>query len=385
MCAHFLDDDDAYDAAVKGQTWWVGVPNKHNVTDDDQRDAFFSKLGGTASLLRAIEKDAQCPMTRCTQCGKSGAVRLLCQFYAPLEDIGLERVLYLLQCDRCSTKEASHVFAYRSTAYNPAAELANVKGSSDNVLRTAEVKGQNVEPPIFAESDDWGDDAAEEPDVPPTHPDDTMVPSSCLESHSASATASAAPHGPQPRHQHPFAVGTFAPNTSTKLALPCIALDVFEEPHAAPHRRGHNPQRGSKTNLSADDQLADAERSCGGDVVDRDSVEVDEETPDDRCSRRYMDRIGNLPSQCVRWCHGGAPLLCRLDDAPPPSIPQCECCGAPRVFECELVSPAIFFLAQGLREDQHSLHFGTVLCYTCSSDCDDSPYVKEYCFVQKEI
>jgi pre-rRNA-processing protein TSR4 len=382
-----LDDED-YESAQSAQSWWIGAPlSKHVVTDSEQDDAFFSKLGGLPSLLRSIERDSQCPLMKCTLCGKSNAARLLCQFYAPLEQKGLERVLYIVQCDRCSTKDFTHVFVYRSTAFNwdlmPESTLSAPQqpaaGPSSAAAPPANDKAQ-----LFEETDDWGEedtDATPAPTASSAHGETASLPVDLLEMKVEAPTVTAS-HAATPRPVVTLAApATYAPNSSKKIALAPMALDVFEEPHEAARPR----PRGARIAGSAEDQLMDAERDCGADVVDRDSMEADDESVDERCTRRYMERIRRYPSQCIRWCHSGAPLFCRADDQPPQPIPSCEHCGAPRVFECELVSPAIFFLTKGLPEDQHTLHFGTVLCYTCSADCDDSPYVKEYCFTQREI
>ncbi|CUG91302.1 programmed cell death protein 2, putative [Bodo saltans] len=379
-----LDDDD-YESAQLSQSWWIGLPlSKHVVTDAEQEDAFFSKLGGVPSLLRSIERDAQCPVMKCTLCGKCNASRLLCQFYAPLERQGLERVLYIVQCDRCSTKDSSHLFMYRSTAFNwdlmPESSIPSTSNQQQPAAATP--AAANDKEQLFEETDDWGDEDAEaeaSSSAPSPAPVPLELETKAVEVHAVSAPPTVVKSRPVVTLAAP---GTVVPNISKKIALPPLALDVFEEPQETSRTRPRGVRGGAST---AEDQLMDAERDCGEGVVDRDSMEADDESVEERCTRRYMEKIRRYPSQCIRWSHSGTPLFCRADDLPPQPIPPCDGCGAARVFECELVSPAIFFLTKGLPEDQHTLHFGTVLCYTCSADCDDHPYVKEYCFTQREI
>lgn len=75
------------------------------------------------------------------------------------------------------------------------------------------------------------------------------------------------------------------------------------------------------------------------------------------------------------------PLLITDKTLPAPSA--CHYCGAPRVFELQLMPPLVYLLKASSGVD---IEFGTVLVYTCSKSCwhDGSLACEEYICVQSE-
>lgn len=82
-----------------------------------------------------------------------------------------------------------------------------------------------------------------------------------------------------------------------------------------------------------------------------------------------------------RYQWNGTPLLITDKTSPTPS--PCQHCGAPRVFELQLMPPLVYLLRSG---SQVNVEFGTVLVYTCSRSCwrYGSSTLEEYIHVQSE-
>ena len=80
----------------------------------------------------------------------------------------------------------------------------------------------------------------------------------------------------------------------------------------------------------------------------------------------------------------------------------CDKCGSQRMFEVQLVSPAIYFLshhekggasasatntkADTSSEDEELLNFATIMIFTCSNPyCDiENKYVRDHVIIQQE-
>lgn len=363
---HGHEDDEEIEGGISLSQVWIGAPlTKYIVSDEDEGDAFFCKIGGVPSLFRAIgeAKEAHA-ITRCPSCEKSSPVRLLAQIYAPYKM--LDRVFYVLQCEKCSSPQRAFAFAVRSVNVN-----CEMRKDAQTAAAVARAVAEADAQPMFEETDDWGDESPVA-----GAKDQHQQPVEVAAPHSDMAASD------EQRTEYPVAPAGTLPMASKRGFLPCIGIEMFEEPCDA--RAGQKGKGGNKT-FSVEDQLSEVERTNGADVVDRDSVEDDDETVAERCMRRYVERIGRYPSQCVRWCADGAPLLCRDDEMPSSPLPVCSSCGAASRFEFQILSTAIYFLTRGLKESDHTLHFGTVLVYSCSADCDALPYTREYCFVQSEV
>jgi pre-rRNA-processing protein TSR4 len=68
---------------------------------------------------------------------------------------------------------------------------------------------------------------------------------------------------------------------------------------------------------------------------------------------------------------------------------RCEVCGAPRVFECQLMPTLVYILQAHLCRQASSLpavEFGTAIVYSCSASCWDDQITdsKSYQF-RKEV
>ncbi|XP_073438330.1 programmed cell death protein 2-like [Dendrobates tinctorius] len=99
---------------------------------------------------------------------------------------------------------------------------------------------------------------------------------------------------------------------------------------------------------------------------------------------KFLKKISKCHQQILRYSWNGSPLYISSPEAAsrPPSCPRC---GAPRVFEFQLM-PALVTMLQGSKAAL-SLEFGTVLIFTCERSCwgnGAQTSVQEYCMVQED-
>lgn len=101
---------------------------------------------------------------------------------------------------------------------------------------------------------------------------------------------------------------------------------------------------------------------------------------EDETFYKFWKIIQKCPEQIIRYWHGGNPLFARKHEG---KIPHCLECGAPRVYEMQLM-PA---LLPCLSTQQFSIEFSTVLIYTCSKDCSNDSGIcvkREYLIFQDD-
>ncbi|XP_055504776.1 programmed cell death protein 2-like [Leucoraja erinacea] len=89
----------------------------------------------------------------------------------------------------------------------------------------------------------------------------------------------------------------------------------------------------------------------------------------DAAFAKFLKRISSCPEQVLRYSWSGRPLLLSpLPACAGAAAPVCEICGAPRVFEFQLM-PALVSLLQSVDATEASVEFGTVLVFTCEESC----------------
>jgi len=137
-------------------------------------------------------------------------------------------------------------------------------------------------------------------------------------------------------------------------AFPAYYVSIFDEPEAM-----LDPDRPVIISGSAD--------STGSDMAEEDGAEVDPILVE------FNERISRVPNQVLRYSRGSEPLL---QDPLEIVAPPCPCCGAPRVFEFEVIPTVIYMLAP----DSEELDFGPILVYTCANDCGEGTFT-EHCVI----
>ncbi|ORC93764.1 pre-rRNA-processing protein TSR4 [Trypanosoma theileri] len=349
---------------------WLGTPVKAAGTDFSS--VYTSKIGGSAILFRELSDSS---VFQCPKCKSNRAVSLLTQIYAPLEVY--DRIIYVFLCATCSKEQSSFCFVLRSQNFNPS--YVTVPSTVDDA---EEVK----EGALFEENGDWGDDENESSEK--VNGEEYAV---CNAPVGVNTTTTTTTNSTDKEEEdsnekrkeklniddvHTLEVPSTLASPGSKAEVegfcyPCFALDVFEEP----------PKVKVKC-ATINDQLREVKQKYGDDVVETTTMDEDDEPLHEKRLRKYVERIGRVPSQCIRWAPNQEPLRSSVT---PIAVPNCPQCGSVRRYELQLTSPIIYYLVKAKDEKKHPLHFGNVLVFTCSGNCNSKSYAQEYCVVEKEI
>jgi len=115
----------------------------------------------------------------------------------------------------------------------------------------------------------------------------------------------------------------------------------------------------------------------------QDEEEEEEEDPDKKAFLSFQKRIKPHPDQVLRYSRANIEGLLWLSTRDkPPSIPDCEQCGSPRIFEFEILPQLLYYLDIDKTDPSSSLDWGAIVCYTCQNSCSPSQgkaqYIEEY-------
>jgi hypothetical protein len=141
-----------------------------------------------------------------------------------------------------------------------------------------------------------------------------------------------------------------------------------------------------KEDLVVDDGLEDTEETKA-EVRELEKIIEEKHSNFSKISRHYklFEYVSRAdPEQVLRYVKqrgSGVEPLWMSDKNQPPSIPDCPLCGAPRLFEFQIM-PQIFDRLQELL----LVDWSTVCFYTCSNPgClpgDAEGYIREYSYIQ---
>ena len=140
-----------------------------------------------------------------------------------------------------------------------------------------------------------------------------------------------------------------------KGVFPAYYIDTFDEPEAS-----LDPSVHYTISTSVD--------SVGSGMGEEDRADV----AVDPVLVEYNEKMSRCPSQVIRYCREGTPLL---QEPMKLRVPKCPSCGAERVFEVELLPTVIYQLAP-----ESEMDFGPILVFTCGNDCGQGS-CEEHCIV----
>eukprot|EP00850_Spirogloea_muscicola_P011246 SM000069S20683 [mRNA] locus=s69:112422:115512:- [translate_table: standard] len=153
-------------------------------------------------------------------------------------------------------------------------------------------------------------------------------------------------------------------------ALPCFYIYSVTEPSA-------------KSSVSASSDCLQARAARGGlgkeeeapgEAWEGEVYEHDQALTADRSYLRFKKRLDRSPEQCLRYAFQGEPVWPGAQAVPPP--PPCPLCGAPRVFELQLMPPLVYFLEEAMHATDaigpESWKWSTLAVFTCSQSCIDT-------------
>lgn len=163
-------------------------------------------------------------------------------------------------------------------------------------------------------------------------------------------------------------------------STPSFYMDVIEEPEedCALHPNSHEQKLLSRYEKEHGVKVADL-------CLDESETEKYERAKaghGDITFQKFHKRLKRHTSQCVRYQRNGDPLFIKNNL---PVISPCAQCGSPRIFELQLMPALIHYASQTWGKDIE-LDYGTVLIYTCQSDCEkaESGFLTELAFSQSE-
>lgn len=132
------------------------------------------------------------------------------------------------------------------------------------------------------------------------------------------------------------------------------------------------------------------ELNSGGDVKEVKSEETEITTKEgfeesenkDAQFKRFLLFAKAHQGHVMRYALGGEPFWFAETGQLSSKVPNCENCGAPRTFECQ-IQPQLISI---LKSDR--LDWGIACCYTCSESCNPPEtgcaYLEEWMYVQPE-
>ncbi|KAJ1798101.1 hypothetical protein LPJ59_002718 [Coemansia sp. RSA 2399] len=347
--------------------------------DDFNEELFPSKIGGKPRWL-----DPTCPLSAdkviCDECNKP--MVMLLQLYAPEDEpaAAFHRTLYVFicrngRCHKAAAKRCMRVFRSQLPEHNRVYIEKNVESTTSNTMSGSE------------ESDD--DDIAWEVS----------------------------------RDLKPASLCVVCGLLGSKACSKCHSRYYCSRDHQvldweSGHRKRCNADVNGKIEGPEHDRylrrttfpehliVSEEEGEAGGDAVDNNSVEEsDDDAEDDegikptdnalvlvsnesvedssvdvdRAFLLFQNRTAKSPDQVLRHARtpdssqAGEPLY--VSDADKPElgvdVPRCRFCGAQREFEFQIMPQMLNYLSVD-SADPSSIDWGTLLVYTCPSNCSKS-------------
>ncbi|KAK9475449.1 programmed cell death protein 2 [Dipodascopsis tothii] len=371
----------------------LGVPDEEVL---DTPTAFDTRIGGQPIWLQGTAADGQLGL--CKVCG--GAMAMLLQVNAALEDTTYERMIYVFTCrnKKCRRKEGS-VRAFRGVLRDLAKEAETTAAAEAEARAAAEAKAQAAAAPkpavgsmIFGDSS-FG---------------------------SAASPFGAAPFGAGPS---PFAkpaaaepaadlAQSFADKLKVGLAEPAAAApaqpwQTVADPYSSFYLYVESEVLSNEPDkevaalaAQAEALAADGAGPSGGDEWSA-VPESSGGLAIDHTFQKFADLVNENPDQVVRYERGGAPVLYSKTDALAKKLaagggysaghlPACPRCRSHRVFELQLMPYLIEYLEDKSGVDiLNGMEWGTIMVGTCMRDCvppldGHVGYVEEWVGVQWE-
>ncbi|KAI9314220.1 programmed cell death protein 2 [Dichotomocladium elegans] len=370
----------------------LGVPNGA-ISENDDTDAYITKIGGVPIWLDP-ERPPSPEILTCKICKKPKY--LIFQGYAPLNNSAYHRVIYVWGCNNrgCMRKEGSFS-VLRSHLVDPE-YLAAQKRKEEEKRKKEELRKQQASPfgaGGFQLGDLWGA-------APTSMMQNTMPTFASM----ASKTADSSKKDPLAESLAKMSLNA-TPRTvippEAIVSFPAVNLWIDEEDLTNLANMGIDMSR-YQHYVDMENELLEsaADEEWSGEAYEKQHLPRGV----DKLFKKFMERVECEPSQCVRYEMGGTPLLYHQLQKPPQAMAgRCNHCGAPRIFELQLmpnilsVLPVSDYASTGSTDGQNKrinswdvgMEFGTVLVFVCEKDCHPDSmelpsHVEEYAIVQYE-
>lgn len=361
------------------------------MTPDEDTDPYTTKVGGPALFL-----NDKCQIPKCKGCGE--LLKLLLQAYVPLRDPPEDtRQIFVFFCPNKACKQTFHAFRLRVPA-DPSAQVQQAQ-------QPTPAKKEEKAPAAATDKlwdDDWGDD---DDDLDGGFGGSSSSTGSGLNFNFGSTSFDDLEAKLAARDMSLMKSAEAAANPQTAGASSADTVEEYApvvvkgDPASAYFKAfyitsDYEPEAGSTTtklDKEAQELLRQYERNrklCEDEDDDKDGGSNGEQYTKfegDRAFKSFQKRVSRAETQLIRWCHGGEALQVS-DQFPLPgrAPPPCPICGAPRVFEMQLV-PGLMNYLEGGDSDQYD--FGTIVVYACSKDCSTSStsLAEEHIFWHKSL
>lgn len=103
------------------------------------------------------------------------------------------------------------------------------------------------------------------------------------------------------------------------------------------------------------------------------------ENTNDSIYQAFMKTIKKDPEQVIRYDRGGTPLLCSKNSIS--NIEPCQC-GSERQFEFQIMPQLLSYMDVDTSLHEDTIDWGSVMVYTCKSNCTKAKYSTEFSFKQ---
>uniref|UniRef100_A0A7N0TRF6 Programmed cell death protein 2 C-terminal domain-containing protein n=1 Tax=Kalanchoe fedtschenkoi TaxID=63787 RepID=A0A7N0TRF6_KALFE len=329
----------------------VGVPGPWANDYSEPADHYTSKIGGIPDLPFPVETLGP-GLLECATCGCS--LSLVSQVYAPVHTAEIkieERTIYVFGCvqPECGHSHLSWRALRLQKLHDGSAHDASPQALDKSVVSC----------PTVGLWDD--DDQDVNDDFNLEELSKAFKDLASLTSHSSKENAkkqlnktSKTSVKDSPLDLQSQVISSSAP------VLPCFYLYIQEEPSATVNR--------SKPLLPDENQfnLHDHE----AETWDQENYEYDKALSADRTYLKYKKIIDSCPQQCFRYKYGGKPVSATQTVHEPS---PCQLCGAPRLYEMQLMPPLVYFLHEGADESKKysvdNWNWMALIVYTCSKNC----------------
>ena len=345
----------------------LGVPKNNGNAMKEKEDMSF--LGGRPRWYGSCTNFKEETLNRTLKCAKCRRpLMFLCQMYAPTDDLIRHLLIYGCNSGQCENVPGSfRVLRIQNTyleAHNDVKEESSKESNSTGM--SASSSSWAIEGADDWNNDginEWGNDADEDPSEWDTTTTTTPLPKTPVAASTENGEKdeikidSPSPPMPPPK------------SFMNPQCFSFCELETIQEPY-------ESAENDSETlSVSA---AAAAMEALKLDV--RESVasgETYESVPQDKKTfLRFRRRISRCPSQCFRYAYGGEPLWDNFI-ADRENIPDCNGCGAKRVFEAQLTPQVLHCLHVDdfvNQTDASSLSHSNVLAVKCAdSGVDDIP------------
>ncbi|KAK9846155.1 hypothetical protein WJX84_001791 [Apatococcus fuscideae] len=399
---------------------------------DDPGDLFSTRVGGEL-LCSGTAPPELASTVNCKICG--GHLSPVLQAFAPLSKPQVDgdipnRFLYILGClaTGCGVESGS----WRALRHQPASTASSAGGAEPKAKLppqplVPQASPQQTEPAGADDHnsldgnsgwgrdlDSWGDEATSEVarGASSGNPLDFSDLGAALDelgpiSHERSGTSACSPHhNAALESEHDYRDTTSCVAELQGLRLPAFLLWAQAEPEAQPGRmrlsaahKQHIAGLLSSYEAQADEALPTHAQGCQTRQGDAETTPADAWSGEDYvrdeskgCDAplvKFLKRVQRCPDQCARYQFDSSVLWPSAQD---PGMSSCEACGAPRVFEMQLMSPLMHSMHEAAdwaacdNEEEvprppDSWQWLTIALFTCSKSCrniqDGSSLVEE--------